>query len=159
MSSRSVVISGLYPLARHITRGGSYGRLTGVTVVVVGAVVVDRGCLLAGQRSGPPELAGFWELPGGKVEPGEGERAALARECREELGVEVEVGERVGDDLPVAGRDGILRVYAVRIVGDAEPRALDHRELRWLGAQDLDEVAWLATNRPLLPVLARLLRG
>lgn len=70
-------------------------------IVVAGAIV--RGCtVLVAQRVRPPELAGRWELPGGKVAAGETERAALARELAEELGLEVAdlaVGDRVGDDI------------------------------------------------------------
>ncbi|MCL2732926.1 MAG: NUDIX domain-containing protein, partial [Actinomycetia bacterium] len=57
--------------------------------VVVGGAVLDRGRLLAARRTAPPELAGQWELPGGKVEPGERDEDALVRELREELGVTV----------------------------------------------------------------------
>lgn len=58
-----------------------------MTVTVVCAAILDGGWLLAARRTGPPALAGGWELPGGKVEPGEEELAALVRECREELGI------------------------------------------------------------------------
>ena len=60
-------------------------------IVVAGALILDRTLLVA-QRQRPPELAGLWELPGGKVAPGETEAEALIRELREELGVEVVVG-------------------------------------------------------------------
>src|SRR5215467_10554281 len=53
--------------------------------LVVGAAIIARGRLLAAQRADPPELAGGWELPGGKVEPGESDQEALVRECHEEL--------------------------------------------------------------------------
>lgn len=70
-------------------------------IVVVGAALFDDGGrLLAARRSAPPELAGRWELPGGKVEPGERPDAALVRELREELGVDAETVERV----PGSGR-------------------------------------------------------
>lgn len=138
--------------------------------VVVGAALV-RGprpggsggepTVLAAQRDRPPELAGRWELPGGSVETGEGEAAALVRELREELGCEVVVGERLGTDLPVAvrGSDRVLRVYeAVQAPGSPEPAALEHRALRWLSAAELPTVAWVAADRALVPDL-RLLLG
>ena len=56
------------------------------------------------QRERPPELAGLWELPGGKVAPGESDADALARELREELGIEVTVGERLGHDVALSDR-------------------------------------------------------
>ena len=71
-----------------------------VTVVVAGAIV-HQGKVLVARRTRPAELAGRWELPGGKVDPGESDAAGLVRELREELGVEVEVGDRIGDDVDV----------------------------------------------------------
>ena len=58
--------------------------------VIVAAVIITDGRVLACERSAPPEVAGRWEFPGGKVEPGESDQQALARECAEELGVRVE---------------------------------------------------------------------
>ena len=125
-------------------------------LLVVGAVIVDSGRLLAGRRVGPPALAGGWERPGGKVEPGELPEAACVRECAEELGVVVSVVGRLGGDVPV--QDGwLLRLYAVRLVrGEPQP-GTDHDALRWLGPDDLDDVDWLPADRPLLPVLRDLL--
>ena len=59
--------------------------------VVVGAAIVRDGRVLACRRTSPVEAAGRWELPGGKVEPGETPEAALVREVREELGVGVAI--------------------------------------------------------------------
>ena len=70
-------------------------------IVVAGAVISGSAVLVA-QRRRPPELAGRWELPGGKVAAGETEPVALARELAEELGIEVAVGQRLGDDGDVA---------------------------------------------------------
>ena len=72
-------------------------------IVVAGALIVGATLLVA-QRDRPPELAGLWELPGGKVAPGESDAAALARELDEELGVEVGVGARLGADVALASR-------------------------------------------------------
>jgi 8-oxo-dGTP diphosphatase len=126
--------------------------------VVVGAAIVDGAArLLVAQRCEPPELAGFWELPGGKVDPGESDYLALVRECQEELGVTIELIDRVGDDLPI-GSYGTLRVWSARVV-DGTPRAIEHSELRWIGSDALDDLRWLPADRPLLPHLHALLDG
>ncbi len=124
--------------------------------VVVGAALIDGGRVLAGERATPAELAGRWEFPGGKVEDGESEQEALVRECREELGVEIVVGERIGGDLVTAG-GAVLRIYGARVVA-GEPDALEHRRLRWVAADELASLPWLDTNRPVLIPLGALLR-
>lgn len=122
-----------------------------IQIVVAGALIV-RSALLVAQRARPPELAGLWELPGGKVAPGEGDAAALARELREELGIDVAVGPRLGDDV-VLNPTTVLRAYRVTRLG-GEVRALDHRALRWVTAADLDTVAWVPADRAWLGALA-----
>ena len=72
--------------------------------MIVAAAIVHDGRVLACERAAPPEVAGRWEFPGGKVEPGETDAQALARECAEELGVRVAVGARVGPDVARAER-------------------------------------------------------
>lgn len=122
-------------------------------LVIVGAAIIDdAGRVLAAQRSEPPRTAGMWEFPGGKVENGETELEALARECREELDVAVEIGERLGPDIPLSGGHAMLRVWLAKIV-DGVPRPMVHRELRWLSLAELDAVAWLPADAPLLDEL------
>ncbi|WP_407550118.1 (deoxy)nucleoside triphosphate pyrophosphohydrolase [Streptomyces sp. Pv4-95] len=115
--------------------------------VVVGGAVCDRGRLLAARRSAPPALAGRWELPGGKVEDGETPEQALARELREELGVEAVVQERIPGEWVL--RPGfVLRVWTARLLS-GEPRPLqDHDELRWLLPGEEGQVDWLDQDRP-----------
>ena len=125
-----------------------------MTVVVGGALVRD-GLLLAAQRAHPADIAGLWELPGGRVEPGELEPAALRREFAEELEVDVVVGERVGGDITLPGGK-VLRVYTVSLPA-GEPHAVQHRALRWLAADGLTTVDWLPADRELLPDLRLLL--
>jgi len=116
--------------------------------VVVGAAIVRAGRILAARRSAPAAAAGGWEFPGGKVEPGESHAAALARECREELGVEIAVGELLGTADIAAGF--VLHVHvAALITGEPQPLE-DHDELRWLAADELDDVPWLPADRPVL---------
>lgn len=123
-------------------------------VVVAGALIADSAVLVA-QRRRPPELAGLWELPGGKVAAGESEPAALARELREELGVEVVVLDRVGEDVAI-GEALILRAYQVTQTGGAlHPH--DHRALRWVQAAELHDLPWVPADMAWLPVLRELL--
>ena len=124
-------------------------------IVVAGALISDATLLVA-QRNRPPELAGLWELPGGKVVQGESDADALARELDEELGIAVTVGPRVGADVPLNERT-ILRAYLVtRVAGSVEPR--DHRALRWVSADELDGLAWVPNDRGWVPDLAAVLR-
>lgn len=125
--------------------------------MVVGAAIIEGGRVLACERSAPPEVAGRWEFPGGKVEPGEAETDALARECAEELGVRVAVGARVGRDVRMAHGRSVLRVYAARLLLGDEPEALEHAELRWLSAAELDSVDWLPADVPIVAALRPLL--
>lgn len=123
--------------------------------VAAAAIVVD-GKLLLAQRTRPAELAGKWELPGGKVEPGETPQDALSRELREELGVDAVVGARVGEDVMLPGGRRVLRAYRATIAAGV-PSALDHADLRWVAAHELDSLdlvphdrVWLADLRDLL---------
>jgi 8-oxo-dGTP diphosphatase len=125
--------------------------------VIVAAVIVADGKVLACERSSPPEVAGRWEFPGGKVEPGETDQTALARECVEELGVRVRVGDRVGPDVPLAHGRAVLRVFAVTLLHGDQPQVLEHRSMRWLAAADLHSVDWLPADRPIVAELPGLL--
>jgi 8-oxo-dGTP diphosphatase len=121
--------------------------------VIVGAAILADGLVLACERATPPESAGRWEFPGGKVEPGESDHDALVRECAEELGVLVEIGDRVGADVPLAHGRAVLRVWLARLT-DGEPVALEHASLRWLRFDELDSVAWLPADAPIVAELA-----
>jgi 8-oxo-dGTP diphosphatase len=118
-------------------------------IVVVGAALFDDGRLLAARRSAPPELAGRWELPGGKVEPGERPEAALVRELSEELGVDAETVERVPGEWPLKS-PYTLQVWTARLrPGSPQPHPLeDHDELRWLTPADIWTVDWLDQDVP-----------
>lgn len=134
-------------------------RVLAVTAqpVIVATAIVRDGRLLAAQRARPSTVAARWELPGGRVEPGESEDAAVVRECREELGAQVVPAGRLGTDLPIDA--GVLRVYLARLApGSPEPRDLEHAALRWLGAAELPTVDWLDADRAVLDDLVALLR-
>jgi 8-oxo-dGTP diphosphatase len=127
--------------------------------LVVGAAVLRSGTLLAARRTTPPEAAGRWELPGGKVELGESLDEALVREIGEELACRIAVESWIDGEQPI-GATHVLRAAICRLE-EGEPRAgADHDELRWLTPEELDDVDWLEPDRPFLAELAgRLLDG
>jgi 8-oxo-dGTP diphosphatase len=118
-------------------------------MLVVGAVIIRDGRVLAGLRPGRG-----WEFPGGKVEPDESAADALIRECREELGVTVAPVRALG-----SAADGalVLQLWLARLVDGDPATSTDHSELRWVGAPDFDDIDWLALDRNLLPLVRALL--
>jgi 8-oxo-dGTP diphosphatase len=126
-----------------------------VNQIVVAAAIVAEGKVLVAQRVRPPELAGRWELPGGKVAAGETEPEALARELAEELGVEVEVGERLGDDVELNPTMTLRAYQAILLRGEPQPH--DHAALRWVSAAELNDVDWVPADRGFVAALGELL--
>src|SRR5476649_1231796 len=123
--------------------------------VVAGVIRREDGQLLISQRLADDTLGGYWEFPGGKVEPGEELRAALARELREELGVETEIGveiHRIVHAYP--DRDVRLHFFDVRILA-GEPQKLEVADLRWVTTDELMDYQFPEADLPLL----RQLRG
>ena len=127
-------------------------------VVVVGAAIIVDQKVLAARRAGPPEVAGLWELPGGKVEPGETDEQAVRRELAEELGIDAVVAGRVGRDIDL-GDNSVLRCYQVEPAAGRRPEPTEHDALRWLDARDLDTVDWLPADRQVLGDLQRAMLG
>ena len=122
--------------------------------LVVGAAVLRDGRVLAARRTAPAELAGRWELPGGKVEPGETPEAAIVRELREELGVEVRVVGWLAGEAPIGAT---LRLRVAVCVSADVPQPTEHDRIRALGPDELDDVDWLEPDRPFLAQLRGLL--
>ncbi len=125
---------------------------------VVGAAILKDGACLVTQR-GPlaASEALKWEFPGGKVEAEEAPRAALVREIREELAVEIEVGAWLGrgEHRGDAGTIG-LDVYTARIVS-GEIHLAEHYRCGWFRAEEIDTLDWAAADRPILPALKQVL--
>ncbi|GAC1336401.1 MAG: (deoxy)nucleoside triphosphate pyrophosphohydrolase [Myxococcales bacterium] len=128
----------------------------GRRVRVVAALIERDGRLLVARRHDQGARAGLWEFPGGKVEPGEGDAAALQRELREELGVEAGIGAlyaRVEHRYPEVLVDLVL--YKATLGGGSEPRPLAAQEVRWVRRGDLLALPFCEADRPLLAPLAR----
>lgn len=116
--------------------------------IVVGVAVLRGGRVLAARRSYPADVAGGWEFPGGKVEPGEDPAAAAVREIAEELGCRVRVTGWLTPVVPV--RPGLeLRVAIAELVdGEPVPRAGEHDAVRWLERGALLALDWLSADVP-----------
>lgn len=130
-------------------------------VLVVAAAIVDDlhapHLLLAARRHKPVNLAGRWEFPGGKVDPGETPVGALHREIREELGVTIALGPELAG--PDAGTwrisdSYVLRLWTATIVSGTPVPLVEHDELRWLPAGDWLSVPWLDPDVPIVAALA-----
>lgn len=123
----------------------------GRELLVVGAAIIQDGRLLAARRTRPVAAAGRWELPGGKVEPGELPEETVVREVQEELACEVRVNGMLAASQPVTG-GYVLRVAVAELVV-GEPAPLEHDAVWWLGPGELDRVEWLTSDLPFLPEL------
>lgn len=106
-------------------------------LVVAGAIIAGSRMLLA-QRDYPADVAGLWELPGGKVEHGETPAQALARELCEELDVEIFAGAQLAD--VVRPKPGLTLVALRAEIVSGTPRALEHRAIEWADPDRLSEL-------------------
>jgi len=122
--------------------------------VAVAVLIRSDGKVLLARRPATKIFPGYWEFPGGKVEPGEPVSVALARELREELGIEVERAHpwitRVFAYRHATVRLHFYRVYAWR----GEPRALEHQAIAWQRPETPELVPMLPANGPVLRALS-----
>ena len=132
---------------------------------IVGAALVDSLTkptrLLAARRTAPPEFAGMWEFPGGKVEPGESCPEALHRELAEELGVQVRLGGEVPGPTPEGwplNGTAAMRVWLAQVTAGSPEPLEDHDELRWvdLAGAELFALGWIPADLPIVKALAAL---
>jgi 8-oxo-dGTP diphosphatase len=123
-------------------------------ILVVAAVIVRDGKVLAAQRPDKGATANLWEFPGGKVEQGENERDALRREIDEELCLRIEVGDLVGEYLEPVGEIVVrLKCYWASIVG-GEIKLNDHQAVQWLSVNQLFSVSWSPPDIPAVHAVA-----
>lgn len=119
--------------------------------VVAGLIEDDRGRLLACRRPDNKHLAGKWEFPGGKLEPGESPADALVRELREELGITVEPGAPLTAVVHDYGRGPIRLIPILCTITEGVAHPHEHDEIRWCSA---GELAGLDLAEADLPILA-----
>ncbi len=134
-------------------------RVPAVTVVAAALVDdLDRPRhLLAARRLKPTTLAGRWEFPGGKIDPGETAEGALHRELAEELGIEARLGAEVvapdGGGWRISARYE-LRLWLAQVVSGEPAPLVEHDELRWLGPGEWLSVPWLDADVRIVAALA-----
>lgn len=118
---------------------------------VVCAVIEDsEGRFLACLRPQGKHLGGFWEFPGGKLDPGESPEVALARELYEELAVRVEVGPPLARVLWRYDETQIrLMPFRCKITA-GEPQAIEHDRLLWCAPADFQSLLWAEADNPIL---------
>lgn len=131
------------------------------TDIVAAGVVIEGGKVLLSRRKKGVHLAGRWEFPGGKAEPGEDPRAAVRRELEEELGIRVAVGDIA--DVTFHRYDEadkavlLLFYFAAREPGSPEPRPIDVAEVTWADASALDPAAFPPADVAILAKVRALL--
>lgn len=125
-------------------------------VLVVAVALIDRdGRVLIAQRPEGKAMAGLWEFPGGKVEPGETPEVALIRELREELGIDTWASCLAPLTFASHGYENfhlLMPLYACR-KWQGVPTAREHANLKWAGVRDLPSFPMPPADRPLLAVL------
>ena len=115
---------------------------------------MEDGRVLCARRGPPQRHPGLWELPGGKVEPGESDAQALQRELEDELRVSVHVAEYIGTsahDYPDLKID--LVAYVCQITR-GQPEPVEHAELRWVALSALEALSWAPADQPLIALLS-----
>jgi 8-oxo-dGTP diphosphatase len=121
---------------------------------VVAAVIQRDGKILACRRAPHKSLAGLWEFPGGKLEPGETDEVALAREIREELGIEIAVGAFIAESVAPAGDTVIaLNAYWAQTTAGGDFSSTDHDRMEWLSPASFSEYEWAPADVPFLSEL------
>lgn len=123
---------------------------------VVAALIWDGDRFLACQRPAHKARGLLWEFVGGKVDPGETKQQALVRECREELGVTVSVGDvfmKVVHQYPDLLVELTLFNAAIE---EGTPRMLEHNDIRWITTQEIDEYNFCPADTEILERLKQL---
>ena len=120
-------------------------------IEVVGAIIRDGDRYLVGQRAANKAQGGLWEFMGGKIEPGETPEQALARECREELALEIE-DEHIIDSVVHEYPEKTIRLTLISCSpkSGSIPKALEHQQIRWVTRAEMDTMDFAPADRELI---------
>ena len=120
-------------------------------IEVVGAIIRDGDRYLVGQRAANKAQGGLWEFMGGKIESGETPEQALARECREELALEIE-NEHIIDSVVHEYPEKTIRLTLISCSpkSGSIPKALEHQQIRWVTRAEMDAIDFAPADRELI---------
>jgi 8-oxo-dGTP diphosphatase len=120
----------------------------------VAGILVREGRVFVAKRGAEGSFSGYWEFPGGKVEPGESDQEALSREFLEEFGVAVKAQALLGETtFPHRGAERVLAAWLIELASGDEPRLIEHEELSWAGETELKALKLVDSDRKILPYI------
>ena len=123
-------------------------------IPVVAAMIQKNDRILIAKKTSPSIS---WEFPGGKIEIGESKEEALKREIMEELAVQIEVGEHIGQSNVFVGeKEIVMDLFACVFsehFSEKDLQKIEHEQLEWIKPSDLRRWAWAPADIPLLPIV------
>lgn len=126
----------------------------------VAGILIHQGKVFIAKRGSKGSFSGRWEFPGGKVEEGESDEAAIVREFDEEFGIAVRALRPLGESIfPHRGTDRILAAWLIEIAPFTRPKLLEHEEIAWAEGTELEALELVDSDRKLLSYVLPLLGG
>jgi 8-oxo-dGTP diphosphatase len=126
----------------------------------VAGILIQDGRVFVAQRGPAGSFSGCWEFPGGKVETGESDEEALAREFDEEFGIPVRATRLIGETLfPHHGRDRVLAAWLIELEPFHRPKLIEHEALAWADAAELEVLTLVDSDRRILEFVLPLIRA
>jgi 8-oxo-dGTP diphosphatase len=120
----------------------------------IAGIIHANGKFLIGKRLPTGEMGNRWEFPGGKVDQGETVEAAIKREFFEEMGITVEIGEKIAT-VSFENKSGTstLTAYDISIPNADDIRLTEHSEIRWATLSEIERLSFVDSDRLLLPMI------
>jgi 8-oxo-dGTP diphosphatase len=126
----------------------------------VAGILIHQGKVFIAKRGPEGSFQGCWEFPGGKVEADESDEAAIVREFVEEFGIQVRALRLLGEAIfPHRGTDRVLAAWLIELAPYTRPRLIEHEEIAWVAAADLEGLKLVDSDRQLLSFVLPLLSG
>ena len=126
------------------------------TVTVTAGLIAHNGRFLIAQRRKDKSLGGFWEFPGGKIEPGETCEQCLKREIKEEFDISIDVQDFIGDLTHNYDTFQLhMSLYNASWNGQGTIRICDHEQYAWVTLQEMSQYDWAGADIPFVEMLTK----